>query len=269
MPGAGDRFCTPARLGRLPKVEVYVDELGDRGFTSRSSQVFAMVAVMVPAESAPHLRVVASGLRAEINTPKPLHWVEHFTPKPKHAARRRLAADMVAVVPGTRVIYVIADKATLIAGERLRHDQDAFYNYVTKLLLERVAYAARHWSGGPRLAIARLSSIKGTRDVDSIDYLERVRRTRATKAPLEQIRWPPSWHGPERYDGLQIADLYMGMMGAALSGPVDDAVCAAHLLAHRAQIRRGPAGQVLGWGIKIYGDPTTVTQRVWWTDLVT
>ena len=72
---------------------------------------------------------------------------------------------------------------------------------MTKLLLERVAYAALQWRGGPRLAIARLSSIKGTRDVDSIDYLERVRRVRATKAPLEQIRWPPSWHGPERYDG--------------------------------------------------------------------
>ena len=56
MLGPDDRFCTPAHLGRLPKVEVYVDELGDRGFTSRSSQVFAMVAAMVPAESAPHMR---------------------------------------------------------------------------------------------------------------------------------------------------------------------------------------------------------------------
>lgn len=269
MPGGEDGFSTPPRLGRLPKVEVYVDELGDRGFTTRSSDVFAMVAVMVPAESAPHMRVVAAGLRAEINTPKPLHWVEHFTPKPKHAPRRRLAADMVAVIPGARVIYVIADKATLIASEHLKHDKDVFYNYVTKLLLERVAFAARHWAGGPRLAVARLSSIKGTRDVDSIEYLERVRRVGATKAPLEHIRWPPSWHGPERYVGLQIADLHMGMMGAALSGPVDDARCAENLLAHRAQIRRGPAGRVLGWGIKVYGDPTTLTQRIWWRDLVT
>lgn len=262
-----NRFATPAHLGGLPKVEVYVDEYGDRGFSTKSSGVFAMTAVMVPAESAPHMRVVASGLRNEINTPKPLHWVEHFTPKPKHAARRRLAADMVAAIPDVKVVYVIADKKTLIASEHLKHDQDAFYNYVTKLLLERVAYTAKYWPGGSRLALARLSSIKGTRDIDSISYLERVRDVRATNAPLQYLRWPPTWHGPERFDGLQIADLYMGMMGAALSGAHDDPLCAVHLLAHRAQIRRSPSGQLLGWGIKIYGDSSILTGRVWWADL--
>ncbi|MBU4215278.1 MAG: DUF3800 domain-containing protein [Actinobacteria bacterium] len=261
------RYRTPARIGSLDRVEVYVDEFGDRGFTTRSSPFFAMTAVMVPVESVPYMKVIAAGLRAQIRTDKPLHWVEHFTPKPKHAARRALAASLVAGIPGVTTIYVIADKATMIAGEHLRHDQDAFYNYVTKLLLERVAFAAKHWPRGPRLALARLSSIKGTRDVDSVEYLEAVRDRGRTDAPMEFIKWPPTWHGPERYDGLQIADIYMGMMGAALTGDDGDLGCATHLLTHRHQIRRGPAGQVIGWGIKVYGDPLVLTRRAWWPAL--
>lgn len=223
-----------------------------------------MTAVMVPAESAPHMRVVAAGLRSEINTEKPLHWVDHFTPKPKHAFRRKLAADMVAAIPGAVVIYVVCEKRTLIASEHLRADQDLFYNYVTKLLLERVAYAARYWPGGSRLAIVALSSIRGTAATDSRNYLDAVRDYRKTDAPMRYIKWPPSWHGPDRFDGLQIADLYMGMMGTALSGSETDVACAAHLLAHRSQIRRGPNGQLLGWGIKMYGDAGALTRRAWW-----
>lgn len=262
------RYRTRAPFGQLPKVEVYVDEHGDRGFTTKSSAVFAMTAVMVPAESAPHMRVVAKGLRGEINTTKPLHWVDHFTPKPKHAGRRRLAADMVATIPDVKVIYVVADKATLIASQHLRSDQDAFYNYMTKLLLERVAFAAQHWHGGSRLALVRLSAVRNMDHAESLDYLHAVRERGKTRAPFNFISWPPTWHGPDRYDGLQVADLYMGMFGCAIGGSDSDAACGEHLMKHRLQIRRGPQGKVLGWGIKVYGEEGFITRRAWWAALV-
>jgi hypothetical protein len=265
--GAGDRdpeFAVPAFVAALPPVELYVDEYGDRGFTEKSSEVFAMTAVMVPGENAPHMRVVAAGLRAEINTAKPLHWVDHFTPKPKHAARRQLAADMVASIPGLRVVYVVAHKETLIASQHLRSDQDAFYNYVTKLLLERVAFAARHWPGGRRKVLARLGHVRGMRHEDTVAYLEAARRYGKTKAPFEYIVWPPKWYGPDRWDGLQVADIYTGMLTCALRGAHDDMECARYLVAHRHQIRRGPLGQVLGYGIKLYGEAHYLTSRTWW-----
>lgn len=257
-------FRTPPTIGALPKVEVFVDELGDRGFSTKSSETFAMVAVLVPSESMAHMRVVISGLRAEINTTKPLHWVDHFTPKPKHDSRRHLASDLVATIPGVKVVYVIAHKRTLIASEQLKADRDLFYNYVTKLLLERVAFAARYWPGGPRMAITRLSAVKNMDHTMSLDYLVSVRRGRRTAAPMEYIKWPPEWYGPDRWDGLQLADLYLGMLNCALTGDDHDEGCATHLLKHRHQIRRGPRGQILGWGVKVYGDDAFLLRRCWW-----
>ncbi|HEY3546248.1 MAG TPA: DUF3800 domain-containing protein [Propionicimonas sp.] len=264
MRSYSERHRTPAAIGRLRRVEVFVDEYGDRGFGLKASPMFAMTAVMVPEESVNHMRAVAGGLRSVIRTGKPLHWVEHFTPKPKHAERRALAAEMLAGIPGVVFLCVVADKATLEGSEYLKGDEDHFYNYVTKLLLERVAFQAKNWPGGARMALARLSSIRGTRERDSIEYLEAVRDRGRTTAPLQYIKWPPHWYGPERYDGLQIADLYTGIIGNAISGAPTEIECAAHLLRCRHQLRRGPRGQVLGWGVKVYGRDGFLTERPWW-----
>ncbi|WP_353707655.1 DUF3800 domain-containing protein [Cellulosimicrobium sp. ES-005] len=273
-PGALDaidplkQFPTPERYRRLPRVEAFVDEVGDRGFTTKSSDVFAMVAVMVPQERVPDMKVVVGGLRHAVNTSKPLHWVDHFTPKPKHAARRRLASQWIAKIPDVKVVYVVAHKATLIASQHLRADRDLFYNYMTKLLLERVAYQARYWPGGQRLAVARLSAVKNMDHIESVDYLNGARRYQHTRAPFENILWPPIWRGPDVFDGLQLADLYLGMLWCAIRGDHGDVDCAEMLLEHRHQLRRGPSGQVLGWGVKVFGDPAYLTKRIWWPELI-
>jgi hypothetical protein len=264
----GPQYTTSQELRQLPRIEVFVDEYGDRGFTTKSSPVFAMTAVLVPTERIVDVKVVVGGLKNVINTPKPLHWVEHFTPKQEHASRRALAARLIAGLPDVRVIYVVAHKGTLISGERLQADKDLFYNYMTKLLLERVAFEARDWPGGARLAVARLSAVKNMHHEGSVDYLEGVRRQGKTKAPMEHILWPPRWYDPSKFDGLQLADLYMGMFGTALSGAPDDPTCARFLLEHRHQLRRSWSGQVLGYGVKVYGDARFLTERAWWGDFV-
>ena len=226
-----------------------------------------MVAVMVPAEAVDDLKVVVGGLRNVINTTKPLHWVDHFTPKPQHAARRSLASRLVAAIPGAKVVYVVAHKSTLIASQSLRADRDLFYNYVTKLLLERVAFAAERWDGGSRLAIVRLGDVKNMDHVESLRYLNVVRESGRTRAPFKFIMWPPRWYGPDRFDGLQLADLYAGMLLCALRGDPADPGCAAYLLEHRHQIRRSPSGDIFGWGIKLFGDARYLKGRAWWADL--
>lgn len=109
-------------------IEVFIDEYGDRGFGPQASRQFAMAALIVPREHLRHMRAIAIGLRGVINTPKPLHWVEHFTPKPKHAWRRDLAAELLSGIPGAMLIFVLADKDSLEASPILKTDKDMFYN---------------------------------------------------------------------------------------------------------------------------------------------
>lgn len=255
---------TTQRVHDLPALELYVDEFGDRGFGAKSSAYFAMTGLIVPSEYAANMRVVASGLRNEIGTSKPLHWVEHFTPKPRHEARRQLAMEMIATLPGIQLVYVLAHKPSLVASNHMRSDGATFYNYTTKLLLERVAFAAKYWPGGERKVYARLGHVKGMTHTESVDQLEGAILHRRTAAPFANIVWPPQWFGQERWDGLQIADLCMGAFSTALRctpGGRDDAQ---HLRTIAHLVRRGSGGQLFGYGIKVYGEETCLTGQHWW-----
>ncbi|MFE4174193.1 DUF3800 domain-containing protein [Streptomyces sp. NPDC056909] len=156
-----------AYYGQLPKLHVYIDETGDRGFSIASraqSPFFAMSALIVPQEDEWIVKVTAGGLRALVHGAqpqrilKPIHWVEHF--RPKRPERRNQAARTLALMSSAKVIHVIAHKDTVNSDDGMRQDKGVFYNYTTRLLLERVAYAAKDWPGGPRLAIVRLGRVK-------------------------------------------------------------------------------------------------------------
>ncbi|SFT83642.1 Protein of unknown function [Actinopolyspora lacussalsi subsp. righensis] len=257
---------TPSWAGKLPKVEVYVDETGDRGFGKNSSSFFAMTALMIPAESVSYARAVAAGLRYEIGTSRPLHWVEHF--KPKRADRRRLATRMLASIPNVKTIHVITHKATVQFNEALRSDNEKFYNYTTRLLLERIALAAHGWHGGARLAILRLGSVRHMDHDGTVSYLNLVQNIPSpVHTPWEHIRWPPSWHGTSEYDGLQLADLHAGILSVALRGAPDDVRSAQLLIECGHQLHRAN-GKLLNCGVKIIGENDFVTNRSWWPSLL-
>lgn len=265
---------TPAELGKLPKLHVYVDETGDRGFSNRSqlqSPFFAMSALLVPEEEEWMVKLTAGGLRALVhdgqpqNAMKPIHWVEHF--KAKRPERRRRAALALSRMPDVMVIHVIAHKDTLNQDSGMRSDGGMFYNYTTRLLLERVAYAARGWPGGKRLAIVRLGAVKHMDHSASESHLNHVRQGGCENfgVPWRLIKWPPMWQNTER-DGIQLADVHAGLLNAALSGKPDDRACAENLLHCRHQLRRSPGGTLLGYGVKVIGDPRFVTERTWWPE---
>lgn len=260
-------FPVPDGFNELKTVEVFCDETGDRGWTNDSSTWFGMCAVMIPQESVPQMRATIGGLRHEIGTTKPLHWVEHFK-KPKHAGRRTMAANMLAAIPGVRVIYVVADKATMVASNELRADGDLFYHYTMRLLLERVAYELDGWKGGRRKGIVRLGAVKGMNHKESVEYLTTVRLQRvAWHTPWDLMCWPPRWVGTNAFDGVQAADLYLGMFRRAVELGESRPWEATYLLQHKHQIRRNGAGRALGYGIKIFGDRTFITKRAWWSQI--
>ncbi|MFG3136078.1 DUF3800 domain-containing protein [Streptomyces sp. NPDC048211] len=254
--------------GALPKLYVYVDETGDRGISDKASPFFAMTALMVPAEDDWTVRYAAAGLRSIIHTSqpdqmKPLHWVEHF--KRKHVDRRFRAASALAGMPSSRVVHVVVPKAAARNAPGLR-DTSRFYNYTTRLLLERVAYAASQWEGGGRFAIVRLGTVRGMDHLETARYLDRVRQKRDSQwqVPWHLIKWPPAWTGTD-WDGIQLADLHAGLLNSALIGAPDDEACAANLLLCKHQLYRSPTGRLLGYGVKVLGtDTAIVTSRCWW-----
>ncbi|MGD6742987.1 DUF3800 domain-containing protein [Streptomyces sp. BH106] len=243
-----------------------MDETGDRGVGPNASDFFAMTALMVPSEDDWNVRTTAGGLRALIHTSRPdtntpLHWVDHF--KAKHADRRLRAARSLALMPSAKVIHVVVPKrsARNFAG---MSDGVRFYNYTTRLLLERVAHAAKAWDGGPRFAVVRLGSVKGMNHSDTEAYLNFVRQgfVETWGVPWEHIKWPPTWTGTD-WDGIQLADIHAGLLNAALRGAMDDERCAENLLLCKHQLyRRG--GSLLGYGVKVMGDKTFMTGRCWW-----
>ncbi|MGH3584701.1 MAG: DUF3800 domain-containing protein [Pseudonocardia sp.] len=257
-------MTTSVHLGALPKLNVYVDETGDRGISPQSSPFFAMTALMVPAEDDWTVRYSAAGLRSIIHTThsvKPLHWVEHF--KRKHADRRFRAASALAGMPSARVAHVIVPKAAARTAPGMR-DTGRFYNYTTRLLLERVAHSAAQWQGGRRLAVLRLGTVRGMDHTDTARYLDWVRRNETWNVPWELIKWPPAWTGTD-WDGIQLADLHAGLLNCALTGAPDDEACASNLLLCKHQLYRSRTGRLLGYGVKVVGEDTSiVTGRAWW-----
>ncbi|WP_246421282.1 DUF3800 domain-containing protein [Nocardiopsis metallicus] len=246
-----------------PLVHVFVDETGDRGFSTRSSPFFAMTALMVPHEAEASMRCVAGGLRYHLNTTKPLHWVEHF--KAKRWKRRQLAAEQLSSIPGARVVHVVVEKASVRSSAGMRKDSSLFYNYVTRLTLERVAYAAENWPSGPRFGSVRFGSVAGLDSAAALRYLTRIYSS-PSPVPWDCLKWPPVWRGTE-WDGIQLADIHAGILNSALTGDVDDPACAAYLLEVRHQLQRSNHGQLFGYGLKVLGDPSYIRNRCWWPDL--
>jgi hypothetical protein len=253
-------------LWHLPRVNVYVDETGDRGFSNNSSPFFAMTALMVPEEDDWCVRFTAAGLRALIDTDRPLHWVEHF--KRKHPERRSRAAKQLSLIPNAKVVHVIAPKAAVSRYTGMSNGV-RFYNYTTRLLLERVAYAAQQWEGGMRLAVVRMGAVKGMDHQETADYLDYVRQGKCETygVPWGLIKWPPKWLGTE-YDGIQLADIHAGLLNAALTGARSDDACAENLLLCKHQLYRSPAGTLWGHGVKVIAGYGYVLGRSWWNDWV-
>lgn len=143
-PVLSGRFDTPPETRALPRLRVYVDESGDRNFgATRGSDWFTMTAVMVPEEGDWDFRFVIGGLKYEFGLAPTamLHWKDHS--RTRHKGRREYAATRLAAIPQVQLVHVLLHKPSIDANAHMRSSWAGAYNYATKLLLERVAQAAK------------------------------------------------------------------------------------------------------------------------------
>lgn len=252
-------------VSKLPILRVYLDETGDRGFKPTSSPLFGFCAVVVPEEHDPHLRKVIQRLRTDFEiTSGAVHWVEHL--RPRNHDRRRHAAKELAAVPGVRLIYCLIDKQNVPASSGMRSDIVMTYNYASRLLFERIALTAKSWPGGTRRAITKVAHVRGHDHKVSLDYINKTCPTTASTFPVpwSLVTGNIQVDGTAARDGLQAADLYAGMLNAAITPDRFGNNSPDYFQTVAHQLRRGSNGKVLDYGIKILGDKTIVTGQDWW-----
>lgn len=248
-------------VGSRQLLYAYVDETGDRGVSAKSSPFFAMAGFVIAAEDEHRMRTTAVELRQSFAIPrgKGLHWKDHVKVYP----RRRLVADKLAAIPDVRVNYVIFEKAAIPAGSGLYIDHTIFYNYVAGLMMERLLLSAKYWPGGTRDIQVRFGHVKGFDHAETIGYFRRKSSTDPSWIPWQLLRGSVKFSDMSQYDGLQIADLYAGILKAAIMPDPYGGYEEHHFLRIRHQIRRAK-GTCWGAGFKVMAQAGTIENLPWW-----
>ena len=258
----------PPDITAMPILRVYIDETGDRGFGPKASPLFGFCAVVVPDHHDLDLRQAIQRLRHDFGlNGSALHWVEHL--RLRHHDRRRHAAKVLGTVPELKLIFALIDKANVPTHSGMRTDIAKTYNYATRMLFERLALTASHWPGGSHRAIVKVAHARGHDHMATINYIRNI-------CPLAPSNFVVPWHlvtpsitvgGAGSYDGLQAADVYAGMLNAAITADRFGNCSPEYLLGCAHQLRRGPSGKLLNYGIKVLGDPAIITAQSWWSQV--
>ncbi|MEW9530833.1 DUF3800 domain-containing protein [Microbispora sp. NPDC049125] len=243
-------------------IRAYIDETGDRGVSAASSPFFAFAAVLVADEDEPSLRAAMSQLRRDLRTPpgKALHWKDHVKVYP----RRQHVATTLGALSVLQVIYVLVEKAAIPAQAGMRHDQAIFYNFAAGIMMERILLATKGWPGASRDVVVRFGHVRGFDHRTTCDYFEIKRQSSPDWVPWNRLRGTVKFDDQAKWDGLQAADQYAGMLNAAIRTDQFGGYEPSHLLAIRHQIRRDAAGKSWKFGFKLLGNDATITGMPWW-----
>ncbi len=199
-------------------------------------------------------------VRAKLGVPagRPLHWKDHVKVFP----RRQYVASVLSTVPGLQVVYVVIEK--IATTTHLQNNQARFYNYAAGLILERAVLAGRDWPGGTRDVVVRFGHVRGFDHRSTASYFRLKQAQAPPWVPYHLLRRSPTFDGQAKWDGLQAADAYAGMLHAALVADPYGGYESQHLLAVRHQLRRGPSGKVDGFGLKAWVSPGALDTLPWW-----
>ncbi|MEU6482947.1 DUF3800 domain-containing protein [Streptomyces sp. NPDC046887] len=243
-------------------VRAYVDETGDRGISASASPYFSFAALLIADEQEPQMRATMSRLRRDLNVPpgKALHWKDHVKVYP----RRQHVASALAQLADVKVVYVVVEKAAIPAHAGMRHDQVIFYNYAAGIALERMLLAAGGWAGSSRDLVVRFGHVRGFDHRTTCGYFKIKPQRTPAFVPWHLLRGQPTFEDQAKWDGLQAADQYAGMLSAAIRPDRYGGYESAHLLAVRHQLRRDSRGQSRNYGFKILGNEATFTSLPWW-----
>ncbi|BCL20518.1 MULTISPECIES: DUF3800 domain-containing protein [Streptomyces] len=243
-------------------VRAYVDETGDRGLSPTASQFFSFAAVLVADEDEPAMRAALSQLRRDLRVPhgKALHWKDHVKVYP----RRQYVTTKLAQLTGVQITYVVVEKAAIPAHAGMRRDQVIFYNFAAGIILERLLLAARDWPGGSRDLLIKFGHVRGFDHRTTCEYFKIKPQLGPGWVPWGLLQGQPTFQDQAKWDGLQAADQYAGMLSAAIRSDQYGGYEPSHLLGVRHQIRRSAQGVSRNYGFKILGNEATFTSLPWW-----
>jgi hypothetical protein len=230
----------------------FVDEIGDRGHSRKSSEYFAMAAIVFPASSQQKIKDCISKIKTELGIPLkiPLHWRKHCR---LHEYRKYVTGE-IAKIEGLVVIYVISDKKTV------PKDHAKFYNIVAAVTLERILRQTEELNTN---VCVRFGHIRGFNHSTTLDYFQN-RNWRLVKynSLIEQPKWIPA----ESNSGIQLADIYAGVLGAAMLPDKFGNYEPGYIEKIKHQIRKSKHGRINGFGIKAISTNKDSRAFKWWPE---
>ena len=228
----------------------FVDEIGDRGHSGKSSEYFAMAAVIFPVILQQKVKDCIANMKTTlgINIKTAFHWRKHCH---RHDVRKYVAGE-IAKLEEITVIYVISGKKT--APE----DHAKFYNIVAAFTLERIL---KHTEKLNTMVDVRFGHIRGFNHSTTLDYFKR-RDWRL--CDYHKLMNEPKWISADSNSGIQLADIYAGILGAAMIPDRFGNYESLYLEMIRHQIRKSTQEKISGYGIKAISADNNPRSFKWW-----
>ena len=194
-------------------IEIHVDETGDRGFSAKSSPYFCLAACAFRHSKATTVVGAMEELNFKLRRPRrhPMHAVDHLKTHDKLIE----AVEHLAKLP-VRVFFAVLPKSSTPQSAYMRVDDIHVYNFLARVLLERMSWFARDAELVAQPIFASVARMH-RRGLD--EYISRLRIMDTT------IEWP--WLNlPVEVDqarnrvGMQWADIAgRAMLKATTPGP--------------------------------------------------
>lgn len=238
-----------------PLYRAYIDETGDRGVGPKSSPFFTMAAVVVADRNDRQLRAALDCIRQNVRSKSPRwKWTSMG-----HLERRFATLEIAKV--NVRLVYVIVPKATLRASSKMAAHHGFFYNFVARLVVERISWLVARTGGACKMTFEK---VKGYPANEVIDYLALLRQGNT------QITWPAIHpevrvDSPANVENLRAADIAAGAIDSAIRpDPTTGLYEPSYLFNLAPRIMRNQHGQVLGNGLKVLAPDGALDHLPWW-----
>jgi len=228
----------------------FVDEIGDRGYSKKSSEYFAMAAVIFSASVQQIVKDCIVNIINEYGIPLQtvLHWRNHCR---MHETRKYIAQE-IAKIEGITVIYVISDKKTM------PNDHAKFYNIVAAYTLERILKQAEELK--TKVSV-RFGHIRRFNHLITLDFFQNKSWRLGS---YDNLVDQPKWINADTNSGIQLADQYAGILGAAILADRHGNFEPAYLEKIKHQIRKSRNGKISGYGIKAISADSNPKLFKWW-----
>ena len=181
-------------------IEIHVDETGDRGFSHKSSPYFCLAACAFRHSNAGTVVHAMEALNLVLRRPlrQPIHAVDHL----KNHDKLIEAVEHLARLP-VRVFFVVLPKDSTPVNAAMRSDDIHVYNFLARVLLERMSWFARDVGLVAHPVFAAVARMPRRRLDDYISKLQRM----DTAIEWPWLKLPVEVDQAKNRVGMQWADI--------------------------------------------------------------